>query len=309
MTAPVDIAELRRKRSAAGNVRLDTVEVYGEPGNAWLYEPVGVVGDPDVPDTRIAEMPAVLAAFCAAAVNALPALLDEVERLRLLVDGLDVEIQGAMADYDGARSQLAALTAERDALRDATGPAWSDGYAQGMRDAEAVVVAAEARATSVTAERDALRDDRKRALKRADALTLDTQTCEEATTALVSMVRVARADAECARARATSAEGEAARYREAMKWYRGVAEALPAAPAETLTTPTVEQVHVPGRLIQAVPLVDPAEPPARFTLDEARAIAATDANEELPATKAAWDAMVREADALLAAESARKGGR
>ena len=38
-----------------------------------------------------------------------------------------------------------------------------------------------------------LEEDRKRALKRADDLTLDTQTCEEAVTALVSMVRVGRA--------------------------------------------------------------------------------------------------------------------
>jgi hypothetical protein len=41
-----------------------------------------------------------------------------------------------------------------------------------------------------------LEDDRIRALKRAFALTLDTQTCEEAVTALVSMVRVARAEVE-----------------------------------------------------------------------------------------------------------------
>lgn len=59
-------------------------------------------------------------------------------------------------------------------------------------------------------QQEELRDDRCRALKRADALTLDTQTCEEATTALVSMVHVSRADAERQRTRADAAEAKLA---------------------------------------------------------------------------------------------------
>ena len=56
-----------------------------------------------------------------------------------------------------------------------------------------------------------MEDDRKRALKRADELTLDTQTCEEAVTALVSTTRVARADADRLRARVQELEGEVER--------------------------------------------------------------------------------------------------
>lgn len=58
-----------------------------------------------------------------------------------------------------------------------------------LKNVEAMVALVRA----MRAERDEALDDRRRALKRADALTLETQTCDEAV-ALVELVRAARAE-------------------------------------------------------------------------------------------------------------------